>query len=87
MSLRMANIAERAIGRLLGEDSPGFFHRADTAIWTLLPRRVSPEFLIGHRYASAIDGWAGDVRSPRKRQLIRALGLTLIAELAERGEL
>jgi hypothetical protein len=87
VSLRVANIAEAAIGRLSVEGSSGFCLRAGAALWTQLPPRISPEFITAFRYANAIDGWAREVRSPRKRQLIRALGLTLIAELAERGEL
>jgi hypothetical protein len=57
------------------------------AVWWALPDRITHEHLLLYSDAVSIDCEPGLPRDPRKRQLIRALGLTLIAELAERGEL
>lgn len=87
MSSRLAAIAERAIGWLEHYDAQGKTLLACTALWRSFPHRMTDEYLRAYSDSVSIDCEPGLPTAPREKNLIRALGLTLIAELAERGEL
>lgn len=89
MSLRVANMVERAIEDLWQYDKKGHSILACTTLTRQLIRveQCTEEQLTAYSDAVSIDCESGLPTDIHERNLIKAIGLTLIAELARRGEL